>query len=231
MENSGGSLKNIVIIGAGGVGREAALIVKQINDVCPTWNLLGFIDDDKNRWGEEVHGIKILGGMSYLKSITINTSVIVAISSYKAKKNIVQELEGKFSFATLIHPRVLLHDFMTVGFGTIIYEGAILSIDIEIGNHVLISPKCGIGHNSVIKDYASLLWNVNISGSDTLEEGTFVGSGATLVQEISIGREALIGAGAVVLKDVPANATAVGVPARIIKKEDKYEEDIIYNHG
>lgn len=225
-------LKNIIIIGAGGVGREAALIVKQINEVCATWNILGFIDDDKNRWGEQIHGFTILGDINYLMDLTINTSVIVAVSNYKLKKNLIEALKGKFPFATLIHPRVQLHDYMTVGVGTIIYEGAILSIDIEIGNHVLISPKCGIGHNSVIKDYSSLLWNVNISGNDILEEGSFVGSGATVVQGLSIGKGALIGAGAVVLKDVPAYATAVGVPARIIKKEDEDEdeEDIVYYH-
>ncbi len=198
-------MKKVIIIGAGGVGREVALIINQINNFKPTWNIIGFLDDNPTNLGKTLNGHRIIG------------NVVVAISNYRVKKEIVSKLEGKFKFATLIHPRVSIHDFMTVGHGTIIYEGAILTTDIKIGEHVIISPKCGIGHDSIIKDYVSLLWNVNISGGDIIEEGVLMGSCSTVIQNLKIGKGAIIGAGSVVVKDIPAYSTAVGVPARVIR--------------
>ena len=121
---------------------------------------------------------------------------------------------------------------MTVGEGTIIYEGAILTANIEIGNHVIISPKCGVGHDSIIKDYVSLLWNVNVSGNDLIEEGVMMGSGSTVIQGKKIGKGSIIGAGAVVVNDIESFSTAVGVPAKVIKIDYEkrgrgYEEGLI----
>ncbi|MEG1254507.1 acetyltransferase [Clostridium sp.] len=224
-------MKDIVIIGAGGVGREVSLIIDQINNFRPTWNIIGFLDDNPNNLGKVLNGHTIIGNVDSIKSMSSKTYVVVAIANYKIKKTIVSNLENKFQFATLIHPRVLVHDFMTVGNGTIIYEGVILTTDIKIGEHVIISPKCGIGHDSIVKDYVSLLWNVNISGEDVIEEGVLIGSGATVIQNLTVGKGTVIGAGSVVVKDIPSYATAVGVPAKIIRKEDSDEEDIICNYS
>lgn len=224
-------MKKIIIIGAGGVGREVALIINQINKFKPTWNIIGFLDDNPDCLGKTLNGHKIIGNVDLLNNMSKDIYIVVAISNYRVKKEIVSKLEGKFKFATLIHPRVSVHDFMTVGDGTIIYEGAILTTDIKIGEHVIISPKCGIGHDSIIKDYVSLLWNVNISGGDIIEEGVLMGSCSTVIQNLKIGKGAIIGAGSVVVKDIPAYSTAVGVPARVIKKEEVYEKDIICNNS
>lgn len=223
-------MKNIVIIGAGGVGREVSLIIEQINLFKPTWNVLGFIDDDDSKWGMDLDGRKVLGSMELFDTMDENTYVVVAVANYKVKKSIVERLGGRFKFATIIHPRVLTHDFMTVGDGTIIYEGAILTIDIRIGSHVIVSPKCGIGHDSIIKDYVSLLWNVNISGGDVVEEGVLMGTGSTLIQGLKIGKGATVGAGAVVVSNISAGCTAVGVPAKVIKQEES-NEDLICNYS
>ncbi|MDU4892487.1 MAG: acetyltransferase [Clostridium sp.] len=224
-------MKKLVIVGAGGVGRETSLILREINNYEPTWEVLGFIDDNPKKWGSIVDNHEILGGLDYLKKLEKDTHVVIAIANYKVKKRIVEELNGKFPFATIIHPRVLTHDFMTVGEGTIIYEGAILTIDIRIGNHVIISPKCGIGHDSIIKDYVTLLWNVNVSGNDVIDEGVLMGTGSTIIQNLKVGREATVGAGAVVVNDIPQGATVVGVPAKIIRQEVIYEKDFICNNG
>ena len=224
-------MKKIIIIGAGGVGREVALIIEQINKFKPTWNIIGFLDDNPNNLGKILNGYKIIGSVDLLNNMSRDINIVVAISNYRLKKEIVLKLDEKFKFATLIHPRVSIHDFMTVGHGTIIYEGAILTTDIKIGEHVIISPKCGIGHDSIIKDYVSLLWNVNISGADIIEEGVLMGSGSTVIQNLKVGKGAIIGAGSVVVKDIPAYSTAVGIPAKIIKKEIFYEKDTLCNNS
>ena len=225
-------MKNIVIIGAGGVGRETSLIIQQINELEPTWNLIGFIDDNKNNWGKVINGYSVIGGIDSLEFLTPDTYVLIAIANYEVKKKIVNKINNKLKFATIIHPKVWVHDYMTIGEGTIIYEGAILTSNIEIGNHVIISPKCGVGHDSIIKDYVSLLWNVNVSGNDIIEEGVMMGSGSTVIQGKKIGKGSNIGAGAVVIEDVDSFSTAIGVPAKVIKIDYEkrgrgYEEGLI----
>ena len=228
-------MKNIVIIGAGGVGREVSLIIQQINELEQTWNLLGFIDDNTDNWGKVINGYSVIGGIDSLEFLSNDTYIVIAIANYEVKKNIVNKINNKFKFATIVHPKVWIHDYMTVGEGTIIYEGAILTANIEIGNHVIISPKCGVGHDSIIKDYVSLLWNVNVSGNDLIEEGVMMGSGSTVIQGEKIGKGSIIGAGAVVVNDIESFSTAVGVPAKVIKSDkskrgNSFEEGIVCNN-
>ena len=214
-------MKNLVIIGAGGVGRETALIVQQINQLDDTWNLVGFVDDNLDNFGKVINGYSVIGGIDTLERLDEDYYVVIAIANYKVKKSIVERLKGKFRFATIVHPKVWIHDFMTLGEGSIIYEGAILTSNIEIGNHVIVCPKCGVGHDSKVKDYVSLLWNVNVSGNDLIDEGVLMGTGSTVIQGKTIGKGATIGAGAVVVDNVDPFSTAVGVPAKVIKKGEE----------
>ncbi|MBB6624657.1 acetyltransferase [Clostridium gasigenes] len=212
-------MKNLIIIGAGGVGRETAWIVEQINQKELLFNILGFVDDNEELWGNEINGYNIIGGLQYLDGITCteNIELIISIANYKVKKNIVAKLNNKFKFATLIHPEVYISSTIIIGSGNIIYPGVIMTTNITIGNHIIVSPKCGIGHDSIIKDYVSLLWNVNVSGFNIIEEGAFIGSAATIIQNKRIGKKTIIGAAAVVINDIEAEVTAVGIPARVIK--------------
>ena len=123
-------------------------------------------------------------------------------------------------FATLIHPSVNINKTVEIGQGSIIYNGVILTANIKIGNQVIISPKCGIGHDSVIEDYVTLLWNVNVSGNVVLEEGVTMGSGSTIIQGKRVGHGSFIGAGAVVIEDINEESVAVGVPTRYVEKVD-----------
>ena len=214
-------MKNLVIIGAGGVGRETALIVQQINQLDDTWNLVGFVDDNLDNFGKVINGYSVIGGIDTLELLDEDYYVVIAIANYKVKKSIVERLKGKFRFATIVHPKVWIHDFMTLGEGSIIYEGAILTSNIEIGNHVIVCPKCGVGHDSKVKDYVSLLWNVNVSGNDLIDEGVLMGTGSTVIQGKTIGKGATIGAGAVVVDNVDPFSTAVGVPAKVIKRGEE----------
>ena len=228
-------MKNIVIVGAGGVGRETSLIIQQINELELTWNLIGFIDDDLNSWGKVINGYSVIGGIDSLEDLPSDTYIIIAISNYEIKRKIVNRINNRFKFATIVHPGVFLHEYINLGEGSIIYEGAILTTNIKIGNHVIISPKCGVGHDSIIKDYVSLLWNVNVSGNDIIEEGVMMGSGSTVIQGKKIGKGSIVGAGAVVIDNIDSYSTVVGVPAKVIKvdyerREREDEENLICNN-
>ena len=213
-------LKDIFIIGSGGVGREVAWIIEEINKKEPTFNIVGFIDDNKYIHGKYINDYRILGDIELLKSKYKGSRVVIGITNFKNKKRIVEYLGDDFIFENIIHPGVEINRNIDIGNGVIIYPGVIMTTNIFIGNHVIISPKCGIGHNSVIKDYASLLWNVNVSGYVVIGKGALVGSGATIIQNGKIGNGATIGAGAVVIRSIREGSTNVGVPSREVKNEE-----------
>ncbi|MDM0536830.1 acetyltransferase [Clostridium perfringens] len=210
-------MKNLIIIGAGGVGKETAWIVEQINMKKETYNILGFIDDNEELWNKFINGYKVLGRLDYLLENEIECEIVIAIANYKVKRSIVNKLKNKgFKYSTLIHPSLNICSSVKIGEGNIIYEGVIISPNVSIGNHVIISPKSGIGHDSIIKDYVSVLWNVSVSGNSLIEEGVLLGSGSTIIQNLKIEREAIVGAGAVVINNICNNRIVVGVPAREI---------------
>jgi sugar O-acyltransferase (sialic acid O-acetyltransferase NeuD family) len=210
-------MQDIVIIGAGGVGKEVALLIEQINNKKLSYNLIGFIDDNSSLHDTQINGYRVLGGIEYLKTMISPICAVCAIANYKVKKNIINSLtSSSVYFANVIHPDVYISNTNSIGEGVIIYSGVIMTTNIKIGNHVIISPKCGIGHEALIEDYVSLLWNVNVSGNVTIREGSLIGSGVTIIQNKIIGKESILGAGAVVIEDIPDNCTAVGIPAKVV---------------
>ena len=213
----GWNMKDLVIVGTGGVGKETALIVEDINEISQEWNLLGFIDDNKELIGKEINGYKVLGDREFLNNFDKEVYVVIAIADYCIKEELVKYLTNKnIQYATLIHPSVKINRSISIGKGCIIYQNVIMTVNINIGNHVIISPKCGIGHDSLIEDYVTVLWNVNISGSERIRQGVTLGSGCTIIQGLEIGRGSFVGAGAVVIRDIDESKTAVGVPTRYV---------------
>lgn len=213
----GWNMKNLVIVGTGGVGKETALIVEDINEISQEWNLLGFIDDNKELIGKEINGYKVLGDREFLNNFDKEVYVVIAIADYCIKEELVKYLTNKnIQYATLIHPSVKINRTISIGKGCIIYQNVIMTVNINIGNHVIISPKCGIGHDSLIEDYVTVLWNVNISGSEKIRQGVTLGSGCTIIQGLEIGRGSFVGAGAVVIRDIDESKIAVGVPTRYV---------------
>ena len=210
-------MKDLIIVGTGGVGRETAQIVEEMNKVKKEWNILGFIDDNKDLKGKIVNGYRVIGDRTYLNYFEKEVYVVIAIANYSVKKELVEFLTNKnIKYATLIHPSVILNDTIKIGEGCIVYPGVIMTVNIDVGNHVIISPKCGVGHDTIIEDYVTLLWNVNVSGNEKIRQGATLGSGSTIIQGLEIGRGSFVGAGAVVIRDIEANKTAVGVPSRYI---------------
>lgn len=211
-------MKDLVIIGAGGLARETAWLVKEINVNEPTWRLLGFLDRDESKWRKVHNGVEVIGGLETIKKLSNDFYFVCAIAEPSYKKRIVSELSLiNYRYATLIHPEVKFSPTIKIGEGVIIQKGTILTTDIIIGDHVSVNPCCGIGHDVVIEDYVTLMWRVNLSGAVRVREGCMLGTGVTVLQEKTISEYSVVGAGAVVTKDLPANCTAAGVPAKIIK--------------
>lgn len=217
-------INELVIIGAGGFGREASLLVEDINQSTEgnKWNLLGFIDEVQALKGKVMRGYPVLGGWETLTELPGDAKVICVVGEPAAKRILVKKaLDMGRDFANLIHPEVKLAEDVELGRGVLINKGCLLTTNIKIGEHVSLNPGCGIGHDSVIGDYSTLMWRVNISGNVRIGEGCLLGTGATVLQGRTVGSGTTVGAGAVVTKDIPGNCTAVGLPAQVVKGESK----------
>ena len=210
-------MKNLYIIGAGGFGREIAWLVERINANNPTWNLKGFIDDDELLLGKYKNGYQVLGDCEYLKKLG-EVYAVCAIASARIRKNIIDKFRGsKIIFTSLIDPSVLTSERVEIGSGAIICAGTILTVNIKIGNYAIVDVNSTRGQDSEIEDFVTLYPSVNISGNCIVGECSELGTGMQIIQGKKISRDCIIGAGAVVVKDITESGTFVGCPARKIK--------------
>lgn len=211
-------LKDIFIYGSGGFAREIALLIERINQKEPSWNILGFLDDDAANHGKIINGYTVVGGSNLLEENRL-INVVLGIGSPGAKENIIANLKqyNHVTFPNIIHPDVQIHPTTTLGQGNIICEGNILTCNIELKDFVTVNLTCTIGHDVLINSYSTVLPHSSISGEVTFEKGVDFGTNATIIQGKVVGENTIVGAGATVVKDLPANCTAVGSPAKPIK--------------
>lgn len=210
--------KDIIIFGAGGQGREVLQLISQINATKLEWNCLGWIDDGVEA-GTVVAGLPVLGGLEVLNRWPKPVAVAMAIAWPSTKAKIVHQLSAhQLSFPSLIHPEVLLEkDEVRLGKGTIITQGCRFTVNIDIGDFVLLNIGTVVTHDVQVANFCSVMPSVNLSGAVHLEQQVYVGTGTQIIQGLNIGTGTIIGAGSVVISDLPAHCTAVGVPARVVK--------------
>ncbi len=204
----------IVIIGAGGHGKVVADIVQ-----CEKKHqLLGFIDEDEKIEGKIIGGIKVLGNLNSLEKIKPNAAV-VAIGENAAREKIYDKLKSKnISLVTVIHPNTTIAKDTKIGSGVMVAAGAIIGPGTTIGNNVIINHSATIDHDNIIEDHVAISPGCHTSGNVTIKKCAFLGTGAIVIPKITIGENAIIGAGAVVICNIHSDVTAVGNPARVIKK-------------
>lgn len=212
-------MKELYIIGAGGFGRETAWLVERINEKQQIWEIRGFIDDNETLWGTVCGGYPVLGGLTYLQESDQEVWCVCAVGNAVVRKKIIERLKGitRISFATLTDPKADISGRVSIGEGSIICAGNIITVDVCIGRYNIINLDCTIGHDAVLDDFVTLYPSVNVSGQVNIGECTEIGTGANIIQGKVIGAKAVIGAGAVVIDDIGDGCTAVGSPARVVK--------------
>ena len=208
-------MKKIIIVGAGGFGRELLQWIKDINKVTPTWEILGFIDDNLNA----LDGVEIdYGIIGTIKDWVPkeDEEFALAFGSPELKRKIVSILKEKGAkFATIIHPTALVSEFAHYGEGFIMFPYSKLSCNSTVGEFVtLLSTP--IGHDNVIGDYTVISGGCNIVRNVKIGKDVFLAAGVCIAQDVIIGDGAYLGLGSVVLKDVKPGATVFGNPARVV---------------
>lgn len=213
-------MKDIVIYGAGGFGREVACLLKRINnEVEPTWNLLGFFDDGVEAGISNEYG-KVLGNINTLNSWDKPLSVVFAIGSPKIIELLFNKVDNpNIDFPNIIAPDTLFLDRENVrmGQGNVICSRCLISCNIEIGNFNTLNGYITVGHDSTIGDFNSIMPTVKISGGVTIGKRNFLGVNSVILQYKAIGNDTIIGASSVVLRNTKDGATYVGNPAKKIE--------------
>lgn len=211
--------KKIAVYGASGFGRELVWLIQD----CDGYDVVTFIDDDIAKHGSSLNGIPILGLEQAYKKFP-NAKVVGGVGVPKTRETLIKKAARVgFDFETIIHPRVELSKWIKIGLGTVICAGNILTTNITLGKHVQINLDCTIGHDVIMGDYTTLAPGIHVSGWVHFGKRVYVGTGAVMIngtedQPLTIGDNSIIGAGAVVTKNIPSGVTAVGVPARVIQK-------------
>ena len=213
-------LKKIVIIGAGGLGREVLATIRACNARRNEWDVLGFLDADRTLAGKFVGGVPVLGGDDWCRSQQPGSiRYICAIGSARMRLGIVQKLVGmQCHFATVIHPSVHMSESVKIGVGTVVMAGTQATTDVTLGSHVVVYLNCSITHDVEVGDFSLVASGCNLSGGVFVETGVELGTGVCILPRRRIGAWSVIGAGSVVTKDVPAHSTAVGAPCRVINE-------------
>lgn len=204
---------DLVIIGAGGLGREA--LTYALDAIDDGWNacIIGWVDDSPEMQGQSIHDLPVLGGTEWLEEH--DAHAVIAIGSPRAKAVISAKLPQQ-KWATIRHPTAYIGRRNQIGEGAIFAPYVVAPTDILFGRHVTVNALATVGHDSQIGDFATVGPGAHVSGYVHLADGVDIGSGAALNPGICIGAWSVIGAGAVANRDIAPGQTAVGVPAKAL---------------
>jgi sugar O-acyltransferase (sialic acid O-acetyltransferase NeuD family) len=211
--------KELVILGAGGFGREVLFQLLDINSKSNGYTILGFVDNTPDLAGKKINNFPVLGDNSWLMNYPDKINVVVCIGSSQIRRRVVEEISQnkKIIFPNIIAGNVKYSDTVKMGKGCIICLSSVLTVNISLGDFVMINLDCTIGHDASLGDFVTLYPSVNVSGNVSIGRCTEIGTGSNIIQHKTIGDNSIIGAGAVVVRDIPSDCTAVGVPAKPIK--------------
>ncbi|GIJ44553.1 putative acetyltransferase EpsM [Virgisporangium aliadipatigenens] len=212
-------MKPLLIAGAGGLARETAAVVAAVNRVRPTWDLLGFLDDEPALHGTSRGGVPIVGPLAHAQEAT--AGVVVCIGNPNdpgVRKRVVARLGLPAErYATLVHPSAEVGSGCLIGPGTVLLAHTVLTADVTVGAHVAVMPHVVLTHDDVVEDFVTIAAGVRLGGNVRIGPAAYLGSGALVRQGVRIGEGALIGMGSVVLHDVPPGEVWVGNPARRLR--------------
>jgi len=216
----------IVIIGAGGHGREIADILQHQAQVNGGIVLEGFVDGKRELHGKELDGLPVLGDWDWFDTADRDgLKIICAVGNPQTCQKLVNRaILAKLEFANVISPLAHLSPRAHIGKGVVIFPHVIINTGARIGNFITLNVGVSVSHDSVVGDYTNINPGVHLAGNVTVGEGCYIGMGTNVIQGCSIGAWSTLGAGAVVIRNIPSHSTAVGVPAKVIKINEELSE-------
>ena len=210
-------MKNLIIIAAGGCGREVLQWAKDVNEVEPRWNIKGFIDDRLNALDGLKCDVTVLSTIDdYI--IEPEDEFVCCIGNSNVRKTVVEKLKAKGAkFTTIIHPNAVVADSCTLGEGVIIYPYALISDNAIIGDGCIINMYSSVAHDSTLGEYCTISAHCDITGMCHLGDRVFMGTTSNMVPTTKIGDDVYICAGSTVMTRVRSGLKLLGNPAKIVK--------------
>lgn len=215
--------KQIILLGTGGNSIDILDTLHDINDARRehVYECAGFLDDDAAKWGQEILGARVLGGLDtaaqYDDCFFVNG--IAGVNSFWRKKEIIARAQiPRERFETIIHPTASISRTATLGRGVVIFQNVTVASRVLIGDHVMVLPNTISSHDDVIGAYTSIAGGAAISGNVRVGESCYIGAHVSIKEGVTIGAGSLLGMGSVVLRDVPENTVVVGNPARVLRQ-------------
>jgi len=203
--------KQVYILGAGG---HAKVVISTLQ--AKGYQVAGIYDDDPALLNTFILNVPVIGSIRNL-SRDFSEAAAVGIGDNNTRRQIVQQFPD-CKWVTVVHPSAVIDPSAELGVGTVVFAGAIVQSHVKIGNHVILNTTCSVDHDCVVKNFCHLAPKACLAGIVTIEEGVFMGISSVAIPQVKIGAWSIIGAGCVVIREMPSKVTAVGVPARIIKK-------------
>lgn len=212
-------MKDLVVIGAGGFGRETIDTVRAGNEQRSQWNLLGVVDDsptEVNLGRLDALGVPYIGGVDEMPA---DAAVAVGVGNPSIRRRLVAMIAQRgHSFPALVHPSAVIGSQFTYGDGLIVLAGVSIGANVGLGEHVHLNAHIVLGHDVQLADYVSVNPNATVSGECSIEEETLLGASSTVLQGLTVGCRVTIGAAACVTHSIPDGTVAVGIPAQPLQK-------------
>lgn len=216
-------MKPLIIIGAGGTGRELLDFIKGLNEQSPTYEIVGFLDDNPQKEGTQVNGVRVLGPLCLAKdfSSTFFLDALGSPTNYRSRKEaLIQAGMESAPFETFIHPSSIISTNTKIGLGCVIYPYSIVGPNCELGAHVTLLAHSIVHHDTTIGDFSILASGVRIAGRVVIDKNCYVGASSSILGSVHLGEGSLIGMGSNVIESVPSGAIVAGNPARKIRQSE-----------
>lgn len=207
----------VVIVGAGDHGVVALHVLRASGH-----DVIGFIDDDPARRGTHVAGVPVLGDASWFDvPIEGGVDAFVAIGDNTARRRIAQTLRTTgVPGVRAIHPSAVVMEGATLGNGVFVGPGVVIVTAVRVGDDVIVNTGATIDHDGILMPGSHVAPGVHTGGRVTVGEESLVGVGASLSAGVMVGPRSVVGAGSVVLDEVPAGVVVAGVPAKVLRTLD-----------